>query len=70
MNLHESAFPAAKGGQSSIEQMAVAAASMGLAGKAWAVFDVHHYFAWAGYVAFGDPVFTIWTASSLTLVRT
>ena len=47
MNLHESAFPPT-GNQSSIFAMAAAAAAMGLAGRPWAVFDVHHYFSWTG----------------------
>merc|ERR1712048_1152877 len=33
---------------SSIVQMAEAFSQMGLADKPWAVYDVHHYFAWAG----------------------
>lgn len=44
MNLHESAFP----GKNSLEQMAEVYQDMGLSGKDWAVFDVHHYFSWGG----------------------
>merc|ERR1719450_53194 len=29
-----------------MEQMASAYAQMGLSGKTWAIFDVHHYFSW------------------------
>ena len=35
--------------------MAAAAASMGLADKPWAVFDVHHYFSWGGPTGAGIP---------------
>lgn len=48
MNLHEAAFPESKHTTSSIEQMASAYQEMGLSGKSWAVYDVHHYFAWSG----------------------
>jgi aryl-phospho-beta-D-glucosidase BglC (GH1 family) len=51
MNLHESAFP----GPNSIEQMASVYQEMGLSGKDWAVFDVHHYFSWGSPDGNGIP---------------
>ena len=51
MNLVEVAFP----GDDTYDQMAAAMAAMGLSDRPWAVFDVHHYFAWGGMDGSGIP---------------
>jgi len=61
LNLHESAFPG-----DALPQMAEVYQNLGLSGKNWAVFDVHHYFSWGGDQWNGVPAVNCSTDAELT----